>query len=183
MIEPYQWLVSKADELGLVKENIGPASVDLRLGDMIKVSGKVSKEGENEVQSYGFKVSEEGFTFHPRYFYLCSTVEYVKVPKTHAGFVNMRSSLARRGLGHKMAGFIDPGFEGEITLELSADIPVHVSFRERIVQIVYVRLTEESEKGYEGKYKGQVGPTEAYQGFQRLREESQNIPHSSRLME
>lgn len=171
MIEPYQWLLANAEKLGLVKENIGPASVDLRLGDLVKMVGRMNKEGEDEVRSFGLRVNGEGFTFHPGYFYLCSTVEYVKVPDTHCASLMMRSSLARRGLGHKMAGFIDPGFEGEITLELSADIPVRVGFRERIVQIVYHRLSEVTEKVYRGKYLGQTGPTEAYQ------------VHQSRLME
>ena len=156
MIEPYQWLVKNCEELGYKRENIGPASVDLCLGDIRNLT-HTSSVVHNIYMS---------FVFYPGTFYLASTVEYIKVPTTHCAFVNMRSSWARKGLGHKMAGFIDPGFEGEITLELETSIDIEIARGDRIVQIIYCKLSEETEKSYEGKYKGQKGPTEAYRlGF------------------
>ena len=154
-VETYQWMMEHGLEFGYKLENIGPASVDLELG---------------AVHAYDFRRRKEGFQkrienpiyFRPGIFYLASTVEYIKVPTTHCAFVNMRSSLARKGLGHKMAGFIDPGFEGQITLELETSIPLDVSIGERIVQLIYCRLTEETQKPYVGRYRGQIGPTEAY---------------------
>ena len=157
MIEPYQWLCAHANECGFPPTNIGPASVDLSLGE-VKVYNRYSYKFDM------VKGLHNGmYRFYPGNFYLCSTLEYIKVPPTHCAFVNMRSSLARRGLGHKMAGFIDPGFEGQVTLELSTDAPVDVLPGERIVQIIYSRLTEITEKVYSGKYKGQIGATEAYE--------------------
>lgn len=152
-IEPYQWLVEHADELGYKKENCGPASVDLCLGDVRQ-----------------YMESKSGFSINPILlpifwngcFYLCSTAEYIKVPATHCATINMRSSWARKGMGHKMAGFIDPGFEGQVTLELETSITLSIPRGERIVQLIYHRLTEATEKPYTGKYKGQTGPTEAY---------------------
>lgn len=158
MIEPYQWLLAWQEELGYKKENISGASVDLELGEV-----KVFYRRNSQLPLEPLILLDNPIVFYPNTFYLCSTVEYIKVPSTHCAFINMRSSLARKGLGHKMAGFIDPGFEGQITLELEAAIPVEVLRGERIVQIIYMRLSEKTQKPYEGKYKGQVGATEAYQ--------------------
>jgi len=155
MVEPYQWLIANAEKCNLPVGQIGPASVDLSLGEV--------KLYKTYTKSYDLVLPLHGkLHFYPDNFYLCSTVEYIKVPPTHCAFVNMRSSLARRGLGHKMAGFVDPGFEGQITLELSADIILQVEPGERVVQLIYVRLTEETHKPYVGRYNKQVGATEAY---------------------
>jgi len=121
------------------------------------------KVHSNETNEFVVKIPYEGkMIFFPYVFYLCSTVEYIKVPETHCAFIQMRSSLARRGLGHKMAGFVDPGFEGEITLELEPSLSIEVKRGERIVQVIYQRLSEKSEKGYRGRYFGQIGAREAY---------------------
>lgn len=157
-VEPYQWLIAQATELGYDPANVGPASVDLCLG-----AGKAYYL--SEIYSDIFYDHSDGtkhVCFKPDIFFLCSTVEYVKVPVTHCAFINMRSSLARKGLGHKMAGFIDPGFEGQVTLELETNRLVDVKLGERIVQLIYMRLTEPTVKPYKGKYLGQRGPTEAY---------------------
>lgn len=156
MIEPYQWLVNNYKELGYKYENISSASVDLELGSLSIYNaerGRFNSIPNNKGIAYNFA---------PGRFYLASTIEYIKVPPTHCAFINMRSSWARKGLGHKMAGFIDPGFEGEITLELEPSISVKIAKGERIVQIIYCRLSEETIKPYQGKYKGQKGATEAY---------------------
>ena len=153
MIEPYQYLLEHGIELGYKLENIGPASVDLELGETKMYSNLLRKF----IPAGGYKI-----LFLPGIFYLASTVEYIKVPPTHAAMINMRSSLARKGLGHRMAGFIDPGFEGQVTLELETTIPLEVAIGERIVQLIYCRLTEETQKPYVGRYRGQIGPTEAY---------------------
>lgn len=147
MIEPYQWLLDNAETLGYNRDNVGPASVDLCLGI---VKGKLVRG------------TYENVIFDPGIFYLCSTLEYIKMPTTHCGMINMRSSLARKGLGHKMAGFIDPGFEGQITLELETALPLQVAYGERIVQLIYIRLSETTDHPYTGRYNGQRGPTEAY---------------------
>lgn len=150
MIEPYQWLYAQAQALGYNPAHVGPASVDLCLGD-VKVLDK------KHIRWSGYSV-----LFEPWVFYLCSTLECITVPLTHCAFLSMRSSLARRGLGHKMAGFIDPGFTGQITLELETSMPIEVTHGARIVQLIYMRLTETTERPYSGRYLGQRGPTESY---------------------
>lgn len=166
MIEPYQWLRAHADEYGFAPSNIGPASVDLCLSPNLKVFRNdpyIHAPKVYEIQAAPLFVDLSGeVVFLPGHFYLCATIEYIIVPRTHCAFVNMRSSLARRGLGHKMAGFIDPGFEGQVTLELETAVPLHVPVGERIVQLVYMRLSEVTEKPYSGRYQGQRGATEAY---------------------
>ena len=154
-VEPYQWLLAHAEALGLPPAQIGPASVDLTLFPTVKCY---------ETSNYIYELDiphNANFLFRPGVFFLCSTNETIRVPDTHCALVQMRSTLARRGLGHKMAGFIDPGFWGQITLELTADIPVDVAYKERIVQIVYMRLTEYTQQPYQGQYQGQQGPTAA----------------------
>jgi dCTP deaminase len=162
MIEPSQWLLAHAATLGLTPDAIGPASADLRGSGHLKEWQK----GFGGVFTSREIVLEEGdvFWFTTGRFYLASTLETIHVPPTHAASIAMRSSLARRGLGHKMAGYVDPGFTGQITLELETSIPVQVTIGERIVQIVYQRLTEATVQPYQGKYQGQTGPTEAYRG-------------------
>lgn len=174
MIEPYQWLLKHYKEFGYKEENVGPASVDLCLGD-VKVYSSIADLCLGDVHSFstvqetilGASRTEPfdaftGYLFYRNTFYLASTEEYIKVPPTHCAFINMRSSLARRGLGHKMAGFIDPGFEGQVTLELTTDVEMNIRRGERVVQIIYYRLSEKTLKPYTGKYLKQVGPTEAY---------------------
>lgn len=158
MFEPYQWLVEHAEELGISESRIGPASVDLGITSVI-IDRWMTPWYTLRTKKHGYF---QTFTFEPGHFYLVSSVEYIKMPVTHCGLVNMRSSLARKGLGHKMAGFIDPGFEGQITLELETSVPVEVSLGERIAQLVFCRLSEATVKPYKGRYNGQRGPTEAY---------------------
>lgn len=158
MFEPAQWYKAHALEYGFNVANIGPASVDLCLHDTV-----IDCFFSGSIQQKILHISDTAhFTFMPHHFYLCSTVEYIKVPITHCAFVQMRSSWARKGLGHKMAGFIDPGFEGQITLELTVDVPVVISQGERVVQIAYALLTRPTTAPYGGKYQGQQGPTAAY---------------------
>jgi dCTP deaminase len=157
MIEPYQWLLKNCKELGFKESNIGPASVDLCL-DQVKVwsvvrESFIRKQVDEDTNQYYLNLGK---------FFLCNTEEYIKVPNSHCAEIFMRSSWARKSLGHKMAGFIDPGFEGQITLELETNTGVYIPKGERIVQIVYHRLTEESKVSYTGKYLKQKGPTEAY---------------------
>lgn len=155
-VMPWQWLVAHAEEFGYLKEHCGPASVDLRLGE-VKVYDKDLKEFSDN--SY-YKTEKEDF--YKGFFYLCATVEYIKVPLTHCATINMRSSFARKGLGHKMAGFIDPGFEGQITLELETAVNLSIVRGERIVQLIYHTLSELTQKPYQGKYLHQLGATESY---------------------
>ena len=120
---------------------------------------------------------EEPFVLHPGEFVLGSTLELCTLPEDLAGRLEGKSSLGRLGLlTHSTAGFIDPGFSGHITLELSnvANLPITLWPGMKIGQLCILRLTSPAEHPYGSaragsKYQGQRGPTpsRSYQNFIR----------------
>jgi dCTP deaminase len=118
---------------------------------------------------------DEPFILHPGEFVLGSTYEMVTLPDDVAARVEGKSSLGRLGLlTHSTAGFIDPGFSGHITLELSnvANLPITLWPGMKIGQLCLLRLTSPAEHPYGSaqagsKYQGQRGPTpsRSYQNF------------------
>ena len=118
---------------------------------------------------------EEPFVLHPGEFVLGSTLELCRLPDDLAGRLEGKSSLGRLGLlTHSTAGFIDPGFNGHITLELSnvANLPITLWPGMKIGQLCILRLTSPAEHPYGSmragsKYQGQRGPTpsRSYQNF------------------
>lgn len=132
------------------EECINPASVDLRISttEVITLQGAEHRNPERIVLNPGDAI-------------LVCTVEYIKMPKDCAGVVYLKSSLAREGLDHALAGFVDPGFEGNLTLELHTHCPIVLTHGQCIIQLALSRLEEEPEMVYNGKYQGQRGPTGA----------------------
>lgn len=119
-------------------DHLQPASVDLTLG--------------NEFIANGVKhVLNEGYPLAPREFILTTTQEAVYVPNGYAARVEGRSSWGRKGLlVHATAGFVDPGFRGQITLELynlSAET-LWLNVGERLCQITYLRTESYAERPY-----------------------------------
>lgn len=95
-------------------------------------------------------------------FQLLSTAEYVQIPSHMQAEVHGRSSLARKGLFvHVSAGFIDPGFHGQITLECInvAGEEILLLPGDRVAQIVFTELDQPSNNPYDGRYQNQVGAT------------------------
>ena len=119
--------------------------------------------------------ADEPFVLHPGEFVLGSTLELCTLPDDLAGRLEGKSSLGRLGLlTHSTAGFIDPGFTGHITLELSnvANLPITLWPGMKIGQLCLLRLTSPAELPYGSaqagsKYQGQRGPTpsRSYQNF------------------
>jgi len=115
------------------------------------------------------------FVLHPGEFVLGSTLEVVTLPDDLAGRLEGKSSLGRLGLlTHSTAGFIDPGFSGHITLELSnvANLPIMLWPGMKIGQLCLFRLSSAAEHPYGSaiygsRYQGQRGPTpsRSYQNF------------------
>jgi dCTP deaminase len=107
------------------------------------------------------------FILHPGEFVLAVTMERVEVPPDLVGRLDGKSSLGRLGLiVHSTAGFVDPGFEGHLTLELSnvANLPIAIYPGMRIGQLSFYELTTAAENPYGSgeagsKYQGQRGPT------------------------
>ncbi len=120
---------------------------------------------------------DEAFVLHPGEFVLASTYESVKLPDDVAARLEGKSSLGRLGLlTHSTAGFIDPGFTGHVTLELSnvATLPIKLWPGMKIGQMCFFRLSSPSEHPYGSaqygsRYQGQRGPTasRSAKGFHR----------------
>ncbi len=120
---------------------------------------------------------DEAFVLHPGEFVLASTFEVVTLPDDVAARLEGKSSLGRLGLlTHSTAGFIDPGFSGHVTLELSnvATLPIMLWPGMKIGQLCFFRLSSPAEHPYGSatygsRYQGQRGPTpsRSFQGFHR----------------
>jgi dCTP deaminase len=120
---------------------------------------------------------DEPFILHPGEFVLGSTYELVTLGNDVAARLEGKSSLGRLGLlTHSTAGFIDPGFSGHVTLELSnvATLPIKLWAGMKIGQLCFFRLLSPAERsygsgGYGSRYQGQRGPTasRSFQNFHR----------------
>ncbi len=151
---------------------IQPSSVDLRVGDEFRVFRNtrypyIDVRRPMPGLTEPVKVAEgEAFILHPGEFVLATTLEWVRIPADLVARLEGKSSLGRLGLLiHSTAGFVDPGFEGRLTLELSnvANLPITIYPGMRIGQISFYRLTTPAETPYgareDSKYQGQTGPT------------------------
>jgi dCTP deaminase len=152
---------------------IQPSSVDVRLDRFFRVfeNHKYSVIDPSIEQSdLTREVAVEGneeFILHPGEFVLASTYEVITLPDDIAGRLEGKSSLGRLGLlTHSTAGFIDPGFSGHITLELSnvANLPVKLFPGMKIGQLCLIKLSSPAENPYGSalygsRYQGQRGPT------------------------
>ena len=162
------------DPLIDLEKQIQPSSVDLRIGNEFKGFKIIKKpfidpKDTEDIESYMESVHiEDGeyFIIHPNEFTLATTLETVKVPDYLVARVEGRSSIGRLGITmHVTAGFIDPGFEGKITLEISniGKMPVALYPGQRACQIVFETMTSPAEKPYghpdrDSKYMGQTKP-------------------------
>ena len=121
--------------------------------------------------------ASESFVLHPGEFVLGATFEVVRLPDDIAARLEGKSSLGRLGLlTHSTAGFIDPGFSGHVTLELSnvATLPITLWPGMKIGQLCFFRLSSPAEhpygsEKYGSRYQGQRGPTasRSFQNFHR----------------
>lgn len=143
----------------LTPESIQPASIDCRLGDHFLVvephnSSVISMSEEIKYR----EVVADKITIAPHSFLLATTMEYVKLPDNMVSFVEGRSSIGRMGLFIQNAGWVDPGFEGCITLELynANSLPIELEAGRRICQLVFGLMDDPALKPYRGKYQGQT---------------------------
>ncbi len=141
----------------MLASQIEPASVDLRLGSTFLVpktpSGICSMTEPPEYEEFNgdtFVVPAHGFV-------LGTTVEVIRLPHYLTAFVEGRSSIGRMGLFIQNAGWVDPGFEGHITLELynANSAPMKVEANRRICQLVLAEADQSVKNPYNGKYQGQ----------------------------
>ncbi len=152
---------------------IQPSSVDVRLDKFFRVFENHKYEvidpalEQPELTREIIAEDGEAFILHPGEFVLASTYEVITLPDDIAGRLEGKSSLGRLGLlTHSTAGFIDPGFSGHITLELSnvANLPVKLYPGMKIGQLCLIKLSSPAEHPYGSaqylnRYQGQRGPT------------------------
>jgi len=150
-----------------------PSSVDVRVDRFFRVFRNNRypfidvKQAQDELTELVEIEPETPFILHPGEFVLGSTLERIRLPDDLVARLEGKSSLDRLGLLiHSTAGFIDPGWDGHVTLELSnvANLPITIYVGMKIGQLSFMELTEPSERPYGSdalgsKYQGQKGPT------------------------
>jgi dCTP deaminase len=156
-----------------IDQQVQPASVDLRLGEQFLEFQRanipcIHPNREEEVGDYVSEtVVPEGdeFILHPGDFVLGTTTERVDIPADLIAHVQGRSSLGRLAVVvHATAGIVDPGYRGQITLELSnlGTAPVALSPGMRVSQLIFTELSSPAERPYgserDSKYQDQSGP-------------------------
>ena len=142
----------------LDKEQVQPASVDIRLGDTFSIvedlsTGIITLKDEVRYKT----INTDTYILLPGQFVLATTMEYVSLPDNLTAFVEGRSSLGRLGLFIQNAGWVDPGFQGEITLELfnANRCAIELKAGRRVGQLVFAEMDDIAMKPYNGKYQGQ----------------------------
>ena len=152
---------------------VQPSSIDVRLDRFFRVFENhryavIDPEiDQPDLTRLVEPAGDEPFVLHPGEFVLASTYEVVTLPDDIAGRLEGKSSLGRLGLlTHSTAGFIDPGFSGHVTLELSnvATLPITLWPGMKIGQLCLFRLSSPAEHpygtaAYGSRYQGQRGPT------------------------
>jgi len=174
---------------------VQPSSVDVRLDKFFRLFDNhrypyidpaaeqpdltrlVEVGGSGGASAASGDTAEDRFVLHPGEFVLGSTLETVTLPDDLAARVEGKSSLGRLGLlTHATAGFVDPGFSGHVTLELSnvATLPIILYPGMKIGQLCFFRLSSPAENpygsaAYGSHYQGQRGPTasRSWQNFHR----------------
>lgn len=160
---------------------IQPSSIDLRLGSVFRVfinqtDTHIDPKRNQPNLTKEIKVSAgASFVLHPGEFVLGGTIETIQMPDDLVGRIEGKSSLGRLGLMvHSTAGYVDPGFRGSLTLELSnhANLPILLWPGMRVSQLSVMQLTSPAERPYgspglQSKYQDQVQstPSRSHLGF------------------
>lgn len=162
---------------------IQPASIDIHLDKKLLVFRTWRypfyidvRENTEDLTEMIEMAEDKPFFLQPGEFVLASTVECITLPDDIVARLEGKSSLGRLGLLiHSTAGYVDPGWQGHLTLELSnaAKLPITLYYKMRIGQISFLRLSSAAERPYGiaglgSKYRGQTGPTASryYQDFE-----------------
>ena len=152
---------------------VQPSSIDVRLDRFFRVFNNHlythidPAEQQDDLTAMVEVADGQSFVLHPGEFVLASTLEIITLGDQLAGRLEGKSSLGRLGLlTHSTAGFIDPGFSGHVTLELSnvANLPIRLWPGMKIGQLCIFRLSSPAEHPYGAsvygsRYQGQRGPT------------------------
>lgn len=147
--------------VGEIEEQINPNSIDLTLDrHIMRMNGHstvVYGEDNSNCWKYHYDTGDN-LLIKPNECILCCTREYLIMPPNICGQVFTKSTLGRMFVNHMMAGVVDAGFEGKLTLEFKNDSPndIIIPFDSRVVQLVYMQLCEKAKEPYnmrESRYK------------------------------
>lgn len=160
MIKPDHWIRAFAESGGITPfnpEHINPASYDVTLTN----HWICPTRDPEEIQS-------DSIILYPGEVLLASTREYLKMPRDVVSDLKLKSSLGRLWLNHSLSGWIDPNFQGQVTLELQnlGPYPRTLTAGMRIAQLVFMAMESAPEVAYgengRGHYQGQTGATRAW---------------------
>lgn len=146
----------------ITDDSIQPASIDCRLGtNFLVVEDRQMHTIDLSSEILYRQIEGDSIIIPPHSFLLATTMEYIRLPNDLTAFVEGRSSIGRIGLFIQNAGWVDPGFEGQITLELynANSLPIRLEAGRRICQLVFCRMDQAAATPYQGKYQGQVNAT------------------------
>ncbi len=157
MVESGELKISEFNE-----NQLQPASYDIRLGNTFSIiqdntTGVISIDSEIKYTT----LESDSYLLLPGQFVLATTMEYFALSENLTAFVEGRSSLGRMGLFVQNAGWVDPGFEGEVTLELfnANRHAIELKAGRRVGQLVFSKTLDPATNPYKGKYVGQKGAT------------------------
>ncbi len=187
----------EAGRIGLEPLDMGllqPSSFDVRLDrffrlfDNHKYAYIDPAEEMSDLTRFVEVASDEAFILHPGEFVLGSTYEFVTLPDNIAARLEGKSSLGRLGLlTHSTAGFVDPGFNGHVTLELAnvSNLPIKLWPGMKVGQLCFFQLSSPSETPYgsakyNSRYQGQRGPTASRSFYNFYRTDVGNEPLEQR---
>ena len=151
-----------------IKDNLQGSSIDLTLGSTIKVEQPTGCSDK-----WSDKSILDAYSLAPSEFVLAHTEEIINIPEGCAAMVLLRSSAARAGYEHSLAGWCDPGFRGQLTLELRNNLRHHrlpLQAGMRLCQLVVHKLDEQAVNyyGLRGNYQGQTGATASNNNFSQI---------------
>lgn len=160
MIKPDHWIAEFGANGGIypfVPENVNPASYDVTLGNTWICPTR-------DPETFAC----DKFTLFPGEVILATTHEYVKMPRDVVADLKLKSSLGRLWLNHSLSGWIDPNFQGQITLELQnlGPYPRLLTSGMRVAQLVFMGMSSAPNIAYgehgKGHYQGQTGATKSW---------------------
>ena len=156
-----------------ISENLQGSSIDLTLGETIKIEAPKLDGAITKASWASEDIARSPYHLAPGEFILAHTQETVTIPEGCAAMVLLRSSAARAGYEHSLAGWCDPGFSGQLTLELRSNLRYHhlpVEAGMRLCQLVVHKLDEQAVSlyGLRGSYQGQTGATASNNNFSQV---------------
>lgn len=143
---------------------ISSNKIDLRIADdfirLKNVPAKVfDPDKRNKPETFFRREKSVEFIIHPNERLLMCTIEKLELSNRIMGIVGLRSSFSRIGVQANV-GLVDPGFQGQLTLEITgSSFPIRLRAQDKLFHIAFISVKPELESSYNGKYQNQHGPT------------------------